>query len=108
MVVGTSAPTSLQLNLAFQACTTGVQRYPGSRTAVLGAIVAHGERAKIATAGDTPNAVRDALTSATADAYWAAAALMLVVAIAAARFARHHLASDARVPAVKLGSAVTA
>ena len=75
--------------------------------AVLGAIVAHSERAKLATTGDSPAALRDAMTSATADAYWIAAALMLVVAVAAGTLARHHLASDAPTPH-ELESAATA
>ena len=63
--------------------------------AVLGAIVAATESSQIRAHGQTPAAVRDAMTTATSHAYWAAAGVMLLVAIAAAVLVRRYAAADA-------------
>jgi EmrB/QacA subfamily drug resistance transporter len=74
--------------------------------AVLGAVVASTERAKIAAAGGpSPDVLRSAATAATAHAYWLAAAVMLAVALGAAACVRLRVAADAETAPAATGLA---
>ena len=76
--------------------------------AVMGAVVARTEHHEIAQNGTSPDALHDAITKANQHAYWVAAAVMLVVAIAAVALVRTRVAMDDQPAAAVLPASANA